>query len=137
MELFICTPAEIDRAWADGADKLSLATKWAAREITPDQLKMMLARGERTLIGARDEGGVKGWAATQVQQLPNLRTLYIYAIYAPGITSVEVFAKLKEYARSQGCSVIRGACSEAVGRIWSRKFSAKPLYTIYELEVNT
>ena len=136
MELFLCNASEIDRAWADGASNLAEATKWASREITPDQLKMMLARGERTLIGARDSARIKGWAAVQVQQLPNIRTLYIYAIWAPGITSPEMFSELKKYAKSQGCSVIRGACSEAVGRLWVRKFDAKPLYTIYEMETS-
>ncbi len=137
MDLFQCAPQDIDRAWADGASKLAEATKWASREITPDQLKMMLARGERTLIGARDAEGIKGWAAIQVQQLPNIRSLYIYAIYAPGITSPEVFEELRKYAKAHGCSVIRGACSEAVGRLWERKFQAKTVYAIYEIEVGS
>ena len=70
MNLFVCKPADIDHAWRNGADVLAEATKWASREITADQLKFLLARGERTLIGARDETGTKGWAAVQVQQLP-------------------------------------------------------------------
>lgn len=136
MELFQCTPAQIDQAWADGAHQLAEACKLASREITVDQLKMMLARGERTLIGVRDGSHVKGWAAIQVQQLPNIRTLYVYSIYAPGATGPEVFAQLKQYARANGCSVIRGACNEAVARLWARRFDAKPLYQIMEIEVN-
>ena len=57
MNLFVCKPADIDHAWRNGADVLAEATKWASREITADQLKFLLARGERTLIGARDETG--------------------------------------------------------------------------------
>lgn len=134
MELFQCQPAEIDRAWRDGANTLAEATKWAAREITPDQLKMLLARGERVLIGARDETGVKGWAAVQVQQLPNIRILYIYAMAGKGICSAEGFALLKDYATAHGCSSIRGAMRASMVRL-AQKFGAKPLYMTCEIEV--
>ena len=131
----MCTVADIDRAWADGAHQLAEACKWASREVTPDQLKFLLARGERTLLGLRVNGRPVAWAAVQVQQLPNLRILYIYSIFAPGSTGTDAFAKLAEYAKAHGCTTIRGACSEPVGRLWERKFSAKPLYAIYEIEV--
>lgn len=135
MDLFICSPAEIDAAWRNGAHKLSEACKRASREITPDQLKMLLARGERTLIGCREGVEVKGWAAIQVQQLPNIRVLHIYSIYAPGCTSVEMFARLKDYARANGCSAIRGAADDAVARLWERRFNAQKLYHIMEFDV--
>lgn len=135
MELFICTPAQIDQAWSDGANKLEEACKLASREITIDQLKMLLSRGERTLLGVRDETGIKGWAAIQIQQLPNIRVLYVYSIYAPGATGPRVFEQLRQYAKANGCSGIRGACNEAVSRLWARRFDAKPLYTIMEIPV--
>jgi hypothetical protein len=135
MELFVCTVADIDRAWADGASNLAKACEWALREVTADQLKFLLARGERTLLGLRDEGRVKAWAAVQVQQLPNIRVLYVYSIFAPGATGPGAFEKLKEYAKYHGCTTIRGACSESVEKLWVRKFQAKPLYKIMEIEV--
>jgi len=136
MELFQCQPGEIDRAWRDGANTLAEATKWAAREITPDQLKMLLSRGERTLIGARDETGIKGWAAVQVQQLPNIRILFIYAMAGKGICSTAGFALLKEYAQANGCSSIRGAVRASMVRL-AQKFGAKPLYQTVEIEVTS
>jgi hypothetical protein len=136
MELFVVSPAFVDAAWADGASTLAEAIKWADREITADQLKMMLGRGDRVLLGMR-KGTEKpcAWAAVQVQQLPNIRCLYVYAIVAHNNTGPEQFAKLKEYAKANGCTTIRGASSDAVGRIWERKLQAKRLYAIYEIEV--
>lgn len=134
LSLFECKPQDIDKAWRDGAHILSEATKWAEREITASQLKMMLARNERTLIGARDEAGVKGWAAVQVQQLPNIRTLYVFAMAGRGICSAEGFLLLKQYAIHHGCSSIRGAQRDEMVRL-SRRFGAKPLYTVIEIEV--
>lgn len=134
MELFQCRPDEIDRAWREGADTLSEATKWASREITPDQLKMLLARGERILIGAREDGAVRGWAAVQVQQLPNIRILYIYAMAGKGICSADGFILLKQYAASHGCSSIRGAVRASMARL-AQKFGGQPLYQVVEIEV--
>jgi hypothetical protein len=132
MELFQCQPHEIDLAWREGAHELGQATKWAAREITPDQLKMLLARGERTLIGAREDDKVLGWAAVQVQQLPNIRILYIYAMQGKGICSSDGFALLQQYAKSNGCTAIRGAVRASMARML-RRFKAQELYTTIEV----
>jgi hypothetical protein len=135
ISLFQCRPEEIDKAWKDGAHELSRATKWAAREITPDQLKMLLSRGERTLIGARDEAGnVMGWAAVGIQQLPNLRCLYVFAMAGKGIASPEVIKAISEYAAANGCSTVRGAVRPSMARLLSLR-NWKPIYTTYELEV--
>jgi hypothetical protein len=137
MELFVVPPSHIDIAWADGAEKLSKATSRAAREITPSQLKFLLARGERTLVGVREPGCPPlGWAVVTPNQLPNLRVLYVWCIYAPGATGPEAFRLLAEYAKANGCSSIRGSCDDSVGRLWQRRFNARKVYTVFEIEVN-
>lgn len=135
MKIVHIPAAHVDRAWRDGAHNLAKACEWALREVTADQLKMMLARGERQLLGLDVEGQFVAWAAVQVQQLPNIRVFYIYSIYAPGSTGPEAFRLLADLARAEGCSSIRGACSEAVARIWERKFKAERLYSILEIAV--
>lgn len=96
---------------------------------------MMLSRGERTLVAAMDSSGPKGWAAIQTQQLPNVRVLYVYAIYAPGATTPELFEQLAKMAKADGCSEIRGACNEAIQRLWERRFSARKLYTTMAIDI--
>lgn len=147
MRLVVIPPAHLDRAWREGANQLAEACKWADREVTPDQLKMMLARGERALLAldaANDPATplerlvpprFVAFAATQVQQLPNIRVLHVYSIFAPGATAPECFEHLAGYARHEGCSSIRGACSDAVERLWARKFKARTLYHICEIDV--
>jgi hypothetical protein len=135
MKLIHIPPAHIDKNWRDGAHNLAAACKWASREVTPDQLKMMLARGERQLLGLEVDGQFVAWAAVQVQQLPNIRVLYIYSIYAPGSTGPDAFRLLADLARAEGCSSIRGACVEQVARLWERKFKAQRLYTTMEIPV--
>jgi hypothetical protein len=135
MKIVHVLPAHIDKAWRDGAHNLAEACKWASREVTPDQLKMLLARGERQLLALDVDGQFVAWAAVQVQQLPNLRVFYVYSIYAPGSTGVEAFEQLAHLARAEGCSSIRGACVEAVARIWEREFKAKRLYHMMEIDL--
>lgn len=95
---------------------------------------MMLSRGERQLL-ALEDNGLMAWAAVQVQQLPNIRVLYVYAIYAPGSTGPQAFQLLADLARAEGCSSIRGACVEPVARLWERKFSARRLYQVMEIDL--
>jgi hypothetical protein len=135
LKLLHVPAAHVDQAWKDGAHNLSEACKWALREVTPDQLKMMLARGERQLLALESEGQKVAWAAVQVQQLPNIRILYVYSIYAPGSTGPEAFRLLADLARAEGCSAIRGACSEPISRLWARYFGARKLYHVCEIDI--
>lgn len=136
LELFQVPASHIDAAWRDGAHVLSQACKRAEREVTADQLKMLLARGERTLLGLGNGANTIAWAAVQVVQLPNLRVLHVYAIHASGATSAEAFALLKRYAVQHGCTVVRGCCDEPIARLWERKFRAQRVYVTMEFEVN-
>lgn len=125
----------VPQAWKDGAYNLVKAVERAKREITGDQLKMLLLRGERALVAMVDNQTAKAWAAVQLQVLPNIRVLYIYAIYAPGETSEEAFNLLKQYAKANGCETIRGSCDDANGRLWRMRYKLKPIYSVYEFEV--
>lgn len=131
MNLFQVPREMVDKAWRDGASILGKACEKSGGEVTPDQLRLILTRGEKALIGVSEGQSVSGWAAVEVQQLPNLRALYVYAIHAPGATHLDL---LREYAKANGCSVIRGACSDAVLRLWERKFKARKVYTIAEID---
>jgi hypothetical protein len=133
MEIFQCRPQDIDAAWRDGADKLGEATKWAAREITVEQLKLLLARGERILIGARDDGRVVGWAAVGVMQFPNIRVLHIYAIQGKGLFTPGWLRLLREYAAHHGCTSIRGCVRPSMER-FVRRFGGQQVYATVELQ---
>lgn len=135
MGLCLIPPAFIDRAWKDGAHHLGEACERASDEVTADQLKMLLARGERELLCLMVGNEPKGWAAVQVQQLPNIRVLYVYSLYAPH-HSLDVYSLLNQKAIEAGCSVIRGAVDEVNERLWQR-VKAQKVYSIYQIEVST
>lgn len=137
IRLELVSPTHIDQAWRDGAHMLSEACKWAADEVTPDQLKMLLAENRRALLSAVDRFGKRvGWAAVQVQQLPNIRVLYVFSLYAPGATEPDVYKQLADFARGHGCSSIRGACRPSMVRYLVRKLGARPIYTTCDIALH-
>ena len=60
MKLELIQAQFVDYAWRDGADCLKEACDTSGGEITGDQLRMMLARGERQLVRMRDGDAVVG-----------------------------------------------------------------------------
>jgi hypothetical protein len=133
MDLFFIAPKFVDRAWSDGAHLLSEACKKAEREITPDQLKQLLSRGERTLVCGRENGETVAWVVIDFVQMPNTRALYIYQLHAPGHAGDALMGELKKVAEAEGCSSIRGACDEVGERLWRGRFGAKRLYAVCEV----
>jgi hypothetical protein len=131
MQLTPIPASHIDRAWRDGASCLAEACDTSGGEIEGPQLKMILARGERTLI-RMDDGGVVGWGVVRIDQLPNLRVMFVTDMVAPHAHFERFFAALKELAVTQGCSRIRCAAKPAHARLYRAKAGFTPVYEILE-----
>lgn len=129
VELLTVPAHMVDRAWRDGASALSKACDVSGGEITGDQLKMMLSRGERTLLRMDRDGEIAGWGVVKVDQLPNIRVLHVYSLYAPHGRFQEFFASLKQIAESNGCSEIRCCAKPAQARLYERLCGFEPVYT--------
>lgn len=104
-------------------------------EITGDQLKMVLGRGERTLVALHDGTSTIGWGVVRVDQLPNLRTLFVTDLVAHNAHFEQFFEALKTMAGQMGCSRVRCAAGPAQARLYRMRCGFKPLYTILEVEV--
>lgn len=103
-------------------------------EITGDQLKMILSRGERTLI-RMDDGGTVGWGVVRVDQLPNMRVLFITDLVAPNGHFERFFQSIKDMAASLGCSRVRCAAKPAQERLYRAKCGFVPVYSILEVAI--
>lgn len=135
MQLIPIDPKFVDFAWRDGANKLSEACDTSGGEVTGDQLKMMLARGERTLVQMKDGDSVRGWGVVRVDQLPNLRVLHVCEMCAPGGEFQEFFDELKKFARAYGCSEVRCSAKDAQARLYRMKCGFEPVYTTMRVSV--
>lgn len=135
MELRVVPPSHIDIAWRDGANNLAEACEESSGEITADQLKMILSRGERTLLQMWDGEKVVGWGVVKVEQLPNIRALYVTGLYAPNGHFEQFFEQIKAVATNFGCTKIRCAAKPAQARLYRMKCGFTPAYEILEVNV--
>lgn len=135
MQLIPIPATHIDLAWADGAACLAEACDTSGGEITGDQLKMILSRGERTLIQMKDGDDVVGWGVVRVDQLPNVRVLFITDLVAHNRGFERFFQAIKDMGRQLGCSRVRCAAKPAQERLYRAKCGFQPVYSI--LEVST
>lgn len=134
VKIHFVEPQFIDFAWAEGASCLAEACE-LVDEITGDQLKMILSRGERILLRMDMDGETVGWAAIRVDQLPNLRSLHVTDLVAHN-GHFELFVdELKEVAKKMGCSRIRCSTKEAQARLYRQKAGFQPVYTTLEIKV--
>lgn len=153
MKLIPVPSTHIDAAYRRGASCLSEACDTSGGEITGDQLKMLLSRGERTLLEMKiDEtcdqyldtadNSIKnyrtktvGWGVVRVDQLPNMRVLFITDLVAHNGGFDKFFEALKHLARDLGCSRVRCAAKEVQARLYRIKCGFRPVYEILEVEV--
>lgn len=134
-KLIVVPTTHIDVAWKEGARNLGLACATSGGEITGDQLKMMLSRGERTLVRLDRDDAIVGWAVVGVEQLPNFRVLYVYELYAPHGHFDEFFDELGGMAKNFGCLRLRCAAAPAQARLYRQRCGFAPVYQVLEVEL--
>ena len=134
MKLNLIQPQFVEFAWRDGASCLSEACNTSGGEITGDQLKFMLSRGERQLVQIHDGDAVVGWGVFRIDQLPNLRALHVTDLVAHNGHFEQFFDELKKVAHAYGCTRIRCAAGPAQARLYRMKCGFEPVYTILEAQ---
>jgi hypothetical protein len=123
----------IDQAWfKEGASCLSKACETSGGEITGDQLKLMLSRGERILLKMEDEKTV-GWASIRIDQLPNFRVYHVCELTAEPDQFHRFMDAAKVMAQSMGCSRIRCSAKPAQARLYRMKCGFTPVYETQEV----
>lgn len=135
MQLVEIPPHFIDAAWKDGASALAKACYASGGEIEGAQLKMILSRGERTLLRMDHEGKSVGWGVVRIDQLPNLRVLFVTDMVAPHGHFERFWQALQQLAALHGCSRIRCAAKPAQERLYRIKTALRPIYSILDAEV--
>lgn len=137
MEFQQVPPSHIDVAWRDGAHMLSKACAVSGGEVTADQLKLMLSRGERMLFAAVRDGRTVGWCVMRIDQLPNVRVLHICELYAPNAVTAEFFERVKVMAAQQGCSEVRCSAKPAQARLYRARLGFEPVYETLRVRVQS
>ncbi|UUC95487.1 hypothetical protein [Comamonas sp. C11] len=134
-KLQVIPAAFVGRAWLDGAHMLAKACETSGGEITGEQLKLLLSRGERDLIRIDLDGKAVGWAVTRIDQLPNVRALHICELYAPGGHWLACSEQLAAMARANGCTEMRCSAKPAQVRLYQRHLPWEPIYTTLRMPI--
>ena len=134
MKLELIQSQFVDYAWRDGASCLKEACDTSGGEITGDQLKLILARGERQLVRIDDDGTV-GWGVFRIDQLPNIRVLHITDLVAHNGGFERFFDEIAKVAQAYGCSAVRCAAGPAQERLYRMKCGFEPIYTIMQIDI--
>lgn len=120
----------IDYAWQDGAKSLSEACE---SECTIDQLRLLIARGERQLVRMDEDGKTVGWGVYRIDMLPNFNVLHVTNLVAHNAHFEKFFDALKQIAAGIGCSRIRCSAKPAQARLYAMKLGFSPVYTTLEV----
>ena len=131
MNLIPIPVNQIDWAWADGAIELSEAT---SDECTSDQLKMLLARGERTLLRL-DRDKTVGWCVYKVEQYPNMRVCHVTNLVAHNANFQDFYSEMRKKTEALGCSRIRCCAKPAQSRLYKKLFGFEPIYETLEIKL--
>ena len=131
MQLTPIPAHHVDFAWKDGAHDLGES---CVEECTVDQLKMLIARGERQLVRMDDDKTV-GWGVFRLENLPNMRVFFITNLVGHHSRFERFYDLLTQMAKDLGCSKIRFAAKQSQERLYKMKIQAEPIYTIMEKDV--
>lgn len=136
-KLEIVPAAFVDKAWREGAACLAEACNTSGGEITGDQLKLVLSRGERWLVRMTEEGETVGWGTVRTDQFPNVRVLHIADLVCHNRHFERFFDELKQMATIAGCSEVRWSCKDAQARLYRMKVKdeIEAVYTTYRVKL--
>ena len=132
--LIIVPQTHIDYAWNEGASCLEEVCN-LVEEITGSQLKMILSRGERTLVKMVHEGKTVGWGTFRIDQLPNMRVLHITDLVAHNGHFENFLDELKQIAATIGASRIRCSAHHSQARLYRQKCGFRPVYETLEVVI--
>lgn len=78
---------------------------------------------------------IRGWGVIRIDQLPNMRVMFITNLVAHNSEFKEFFVLLKEIAKSLGCSSIRCGAKEVQERLYRMHCGFKKVYSILEVKL--
>ena len=118
----IVAPNNIYSVWEDIKEYLNASINVSTHDCTIEQLKMLLVRGEQTLLVSVNEKGLLNGAMTvEFINYPNNRVMHITALGGNGIVNDETFSQVESWAKMQGATKASAWAQEAQARLYKIK----------------
>ena len=132
----IVAPNNIYSVWEDVKSYLEASINVSGGDFTLDQLKLLLGRGEQTLLVSVDEKGVLNGAMTiEFINRPNSRVMFITALGGHGIVNNETFSQVESWAKMQGATKASAWAQEAQARLYKIKSNFNTVRYVVEKDL--
>ena len=132
----IVAPNNIYSVWEDIKEYLNASINVSTHDCTIEQLKMLLVRGEQTLLVSINEKGVLNGAMTvEFINYPNNRVMHITALGGNGIVNDETFSQVESWAKMQGATKASAWAQEAQARLYKIKSNFNTVRYVVEKDL--
>ena len=124
-------PDYLQSTWPLVKDWLEAGLAHGAGEYNVDQLKVMIQRGDNTLVLMLDDDKPVGACTVAFENFPNARIAFVTSIGGKGLSDLGLLESFSEWCRNMGCTSIRGAVRPAVAAL-VKIFGFEQRYIIVE-----
>ena len=132
----IVAPNNIYSVWEDIKEYLNASINVSGGDFTLDQLKLLLVRGEQSLLISVNEKGVLNGAMTvEFINNANARTMFITALGGSGIVNDQTFSQVETWAKMQGATKASAWAQEAQARLYKLKANFNTVRMVVEKDL--
>ena len=132
----IVAPNNIYNVWEDVKEYLNASINVSGGDFTLDQLKLVLVRGEQTLLVSVNENNkLNGAMTVEFSNGPNDRVMFITALGGNGIVNNETFSQVEAWARLQGATKVNAWAQEAQARLYKLKANFNTVRMVVEKDL--
>ena len=132
----IVAPNNVYHVWEDIKEYLNASINVSGGDFTLDQLKLLLVRGEQSLLVSVNESNkINGAMAVEFINNANARTMFITALGGNGIVNDETFSQVETWAKMQGATKASAWAQEAQARLYKLKANFNTVRYVVEKDL--
>lgn len=132
----IVAPNNVYNVWADIESYLNASINVSGGDFTLDQLKLLLVRGEQTLLVSVNENNkINGAMTVEFINAPNARIMFITALGGHGIVNEETFSQVETWAKMQGATKASAWAQETQARLYKIKANFNTVRMVVEKDL--
>jgi hypothetical protein len=132
----IVAPNNVYHVWEDIKEYLNASINVSGGDFTLDQLKLLLVRGEQSLlISVNKNNTINGAMTVEFINSPNARTMFITALGGSGIVNDETFSQVETWAKMQGATKASAWAQETQARLYKIKANFNTIRYVVEKDL--
>ena len=130
------TPNNIYNVWEDVKEYLNASINVSGGDFTLDQLKLLLVRGEQSLlISVNKNNKINGAMTVEFINNAYARTMFITALGGSGIVNDETFSQVETWAKMQGATKASAWAQETQARLYKIKANFNTIRYVVEKDL--